>query len=240
MVKGYPVFQRILLLASLVSISASAQTFQQGPFSIKPDTESLAGITSWADGRPVADAIMYEVPQLDGTKRKLYITPYAHGLCIEYDGVVEFWTEKVSFHNNFRRGGGRAPEVWIGDPLDMGGLLLQGMQTLRKDAAGTYVVNPETGNPYVDAHWTEIVSRSFANDAGGGNSHGDIRYIVRGVQDKHEWRGGPRNAEVVYGAIGPQGLVVNGVNVLTELAALKHRLDSMEQANNQVGPTKPE
>jgi len=217
----------IALASSTVFAQTNVQTPAQiGPLRVMEDGESLVGTTSWAStGQPPALAVAIDIPRSSGPAKRLYISPYAHGLAIEYDGLVEFWTEKVSFHNNFRTTGGKAPEVWVGDPLDTGGVLLQGKQNFQ-------VVN---GMPVITGEWSEIVAQRFNE-----TSHGDMRYIVRGSQDKHEFRGGPGGAEIVYASIGPQGLIVNGVNVMTELAYLKSKIAAMEQGGGPVCPPPPE
>lgn len=102
----------------------------------------------------------------------LYVVPYSYGWAIDYKGVVEFWVDSLSVHNNNRGGTtpwGNPAELWIGNNTDTGGLLLRGVQEF--DQQGVEV------NAY-----GEISSRRF-----GGASHGDLRYVVKGQEDAHEW-----------------------------------------------------
>ena len=192
-----------------------------GPVQVREDSESLLS-ASWATtGKPVAKALVYDVPRATLGAERLYITPYAHGLGIEYAGLIEVWSTKFSIHNNFRYDSiPKSPQLWVGNPLDTGGFSVWGEQEFT-------VVG---GLPVVTNQWIEIASQTFLEQ-----SHGDIRYIVRGENDKHEFRGGLKGSEQIYGSIGPQGLVINGVNYTTLIASLKGRLDALEQG----GPVCP-
>ena len=218
---------RLLLAALLFAGACFAQETNLttpatiGPVQVREDTDSLLS-ASWATtGKPAAKALVYDVPKESIGIERLYITPYAHGLGIEYAGLIEVWSTKFSIHNNFRYDSiPVAPQLWVGNPLDSGGVSVQGMQDFT-------VVN---GLPVVSNQWSEIVSQTFL-----GGSHGDMRYIVRGGNDKHEFRGGLSGSELIYGSIGPQGLVINGVNYTTLIASMKSRLDALEQG----GPVSP-
>ena len=212
-----------------------------GPVSIKTDTESISSI-DWSNaGQGVTFAYRQDIPKLSGGSESFWIRPYPHGLSLEYAGLVEWMAEGYSLRYNFRyahllpKTYGNGAALYVGDRLDTSGLLIQPTGTLRVDENNAYVTDPETGQPYLDNKAVEFVARTWRGGHMGGFEAGDIRFIVRGFTKKFEFLAGPNGAETSYAEIGPQGLIVGGVNYTTLIASLKSRLDALEQSNN-VGP----
>lgn len=185
-------------------------------FSNSADTFSLAA-ASWANtGKPPAQAFRFDVPRDTTGFEPFLITPYQHGVCIEFAGLVECWTEMWSFHNNFRYGTvAVAPQVWFGDPLDMGGIMIQGNQ----------VFHVENGIPVIDEWYSSIICQRFQE-----TSHGDLRLIVRGAGDGFQFRIGAPNAETVACEIDANGIHVDGVNLVTKIEELETRIAALEGA----------
>ena len=215
-----------------------------GPVQVKPDTESISSFDWSTAGMPVASAFVMDVPRTPiygGGSEKFFVRPYPHGLSLEYAGLVEWTTEKFSLRTNFRyfsllpKTYGNGVQFFVGDRLDTGGLYIQPVGTLRVDSNNEYVIEPETGQPYLDNKAIEFTARTFRGQEEGGLDAGDIHFIARGATRKFQFKGGPKTSEAIYAEIGPDGLIVGGVNYTTLIASLKSRLDALEQG----GPVSP-
>lgn len=231
---------RLLLSALLFAGACFAQETNLaipatiGPVSIRPDTESLSAFDWSAHNQPVVPAFRMDIPKVGGGSEPFFIRPYPYGLSSEYAGLWEVMVDAFSIRKNFRythllpKNHGLGAALYVGDRLDTGGLWIQPIGTLRVDANDQYVMDPTTGQPYLDNKAVRIMVRAWTNADGG-----DLELITAGPDSRTIFRGGYDYVE--YGSIGPQGLIVGGVNYTTLIASLKSRLDALEQG----GPASP-
>jgi hypothetical protein len=207
-----------------------------GPVSVAHDTSSISAI-DWANaGQGVTFALRMDVPKMGGGVEPFFHRAYPYGLSSEYAGLWEVMTERFSFRYNFRyahllpRTKCDGPEVYFGDRLDTSALYIQKVGKCRVDESNNYIIDPETGQPYLDNQAVELTARTFRGEEVGGLDAGDIRFITRGVGRQFEFRGGPKSLEATYATIGPSGLHVFGENILGKIAALEARIAALEAA----------
>jgi hypothetical protein len=217
-----------------------------GPVAVKLDTTSLVAQDLLNNSRPRALAVHQEIEsQSGGNSEMFYHGSYLYGLSSEYAGLWEMMVEGLSVRCNFRyifekfgRKYGKGPPLWVGDRLDTTACCIQMVGTMRMDENDDYVINPETGQPYIDEAAAEITVRTFRGDEvtdTGGKDAGDLRFILRGINRRVEFgfgqkvpdgQGVPQN--VIYGYIDKDGIHWGGVNLITEINSLKARVTALE------------
>jgi len=166
----------------------------------KQDTDSFAGSTLTPRGE------CFEISHpISG--QKIYIVPYNSGFAIEYKGTIEMWVDDFSVHNNNRGGSvvGQPARHWVGDNLDLGGIMLTAVLETHLDGGGA---------PIVDDQWTEVVSQRFS-----GASHGGMRFVTRSTGDGWQFRRGP---------IGNETVVADIDTMVAQIAALTARVTALE------------
>lgn len=201
------------------------------------DTTSISAI-DWANASlPVAYAYKQQIPKPNGQSETFFHRAYTHGLSSEYAGLWEAMVDGFSIRYNFRyahllpKTFGNGASLYVGNRVDTGGLQVQSVGSLRVDAQNNYVIDPETGQPYIDGETVEFTARTWRNEAIGGQGSGGMRFICRGANDSFEWKSGPKTNEVsVMRANAAEGLVVRGVNIEQRLSALEARITALEQA----------
>src|SRR3954462_4298710 len=91
------------------------------------EEDGAYGVTSWTGSRrwtkqpPMRLRISRRGPDVRGGLHFM-ILPYEHGMAIEYNGVVEGWTQEFSIHNNAQNGQRQGAILWVGNEDDTGGL----------------------------------------------------------------------------------------------------------------------
>lgn len=144
---------------------------------------SHTGSRGWSpENPPMRLRISRPKPDVSGGQHFM-LTPYAYGLAMEYNGVVEVWTDDFSVHNNGQGGDVAGARLWVGNHDDTGGLMI----TAHK-----------TGERYA-----EIVSQLFDRSSGG-----DLRLGVRGANDGFVFRTGAENAEHAIARIDQKALTI--------------------------------
>jgi len=115
-----------------------------------------------------------------GGGQHLLIAPYPFGMAVEYPTTLEFWVQDFSVHHNQQlTGWSSAPNFWVGDEIDSGGLFA----TARDNGGGT--------NSYV----------MLAADRFNRTSHGSMNFVVRNTTDAFKFDVGPFGSEVMAGQI---------------------------------------
>ena len=246
------IFRHLALLTILAfasgahgQITTLATPVEVGPVSVKLDTESISSI-DWANaGQGITFALRMDVLKVGGGFEPFTIRPYTHGLSLEYAGLVEWMTEDFSLRNNRRythlqwpRSYGGGPRLWLGDAIDTSALRVQMTGILETDEADNFVIDPDTGQPRILDQWADFTTRTFRGEyvdgqLVGGLPAGGMRFTNRCTTCPFQFRTGALGAEVLHASIGPDGLIVGGVNYTTLIASLKARLDALEQSNNQ-------
>ena len=199
------------------------------------DRTSLSS-TDWRNaGMPVTYSQHQVVPKVGGGEEMFYQGPYPNGLSSEYAGLWEVMVDGFSIRYNFRyahllpKTRGNGASLYVGNRVDTGGLQVQSVGSLRVDAQNNYVIDPETGQPYIDGETVEFTARTWRNEAIGGQGSGGMRFICRGTGNSFEWKSGPKTNEVsVMRANAAEGLVVRGVNIEQRLSALEARIAALE------------
>lgn len=136
------------------------------------EEDGAAGISSWTPGAwrgtnpPMRMRMSRAQPDVNGGQHFM-VVPYEYGTAIEYNGTVECWVNEWSIHNNSQGGDREGAVLWVGNHDDTGGLMISSFN--------------RNG-----VKFTELISQLFTRESGG-----DMRFIVRGTNDKFEFRAGP-------------------------------------------------
>ncbi len=199
------------------------------------DRSSLSS-TDWRNaGMPVTYSQHQVVPKVGGGEEMFYQGPYPNGLSSEYAGLWEVMVDGFSIRYNFRyahllpKTRGNGASLYIGNRTDTGGLQIRSVGTLRVDAQGNYVIDPETGQPYIDGETIEFTTRTWRNEAIGGQDSGNMMWTCRGQNRFFSWGVGPEDnrTELMY-LDAVSGLVLRGVNIEQRLSALEARITALE------------
>lgn len=209
-----------------------------GPVQVKLDSESLSSIDWLNSGQPQVVAFRQSIQKAGGGEEPFFIRPYTYGLSLEYAGLTEWMVDGLSIRYNFRyahlkpKSFGNGASLYVGDRLDTSGLKIQPVGVVRVDANNEYVIDPETGQPYLDNKAVEIAARTWRGIPEDGLDGGDMRFIVRGATRKFEFKGGPKNAEQEYATIGPNGLTVGSQNVMELISGLGSLANQLQSRIN--------
>lgn len=132
---------------------------------------SHTGSRGWSEGKPpMRLRVSRPEPDVSGGQHFM-VVPYKYGMALEYNGVIEVWTDDFSVHNNGQGYDVSGARFWVGNHDDSGGMLFTAHRN---------------GDTY-----GEIVSQLFDRSSGG-----DLRFGVRDRHDAFVFRSGPENAEV--------------------------------------------
>jgi len=165
----------------------SAQAAQNGEVVFAPENvdrvRSIAGQASsqyhFRVSRATPDA---------GGGQHLLITPYQYGMVVEYPTTLEFWVQDFSVHHNQQlTKWASAPNFWVGDEIDSGGLFA----TARDNGGGA--------NSYV----------MIAADRFNRTSHGSLNFVVRNPTDAFKFDVGPYGGEAMAAQISGTGAASN-------------------------------
>ncbi len=161
----------------------TAQAATNGQLVIAPDNADAVHSIIGQAGSQYHLRLSRAVPDNRGATDFL-IVPYNYGIAVEYPGVVEFWNQEFSVHNNptmpFQ-----GAYFWVGDEIDSGGLFVTAMN----NGGGTN-------------SWVELAADRFTH-----TSHGSLNFTVRNPTDAFRFDVGPFGSEVMAGQISGTGTV---------------------------------
>lgn len=157
----------------------SASAARNGEVVFAPENmDSVRSITGQA-GSQYHFRLSRATPDAGGGQH-LLITPYQYGMVVEYPTTLEFWVQDFSVHHNQQlTGWASAPNFWVGDEIDSGGLFA----TARDNGGGA--------NSYV----------MLAADRFNRTSHGSLNFVVRNPTDAFKFDVGAFGAEQLKGQI---------------------------------------
>jgi hypothetical protein len=157
----------------------SAQAAQHGEIVFaRNDLDTVRSIASPTDPE-IHFRLSRATPDAGGGQH-LLITPYPYGMVMEYPTTLEFWVQDFSVHHNQQiTKWASAPNFWVGDEIDSGGLFA----TARDNGGGTN---------------SNVV---LAADRFTHTSHGSMNFVVRNPTDAFKFDMGAYGAEVLKGQI---------------------------------------
>src|SRR4051812_19781051 len=144
---------------------------------------SWTGSRHWAKKPPMRVRVSRAAPDGVGGQHFMLV-PYQYGMAVEYNGVLECWTEQFSIHNNTqgaKAGKRRGAILWVGNQEDSGGLKV-------------------TAHRSADGAWAELSSELFSGESGG-----DLRFRVGSPSDAFDFRSSPGGRENTFLRISADG-----------------------------------